>query len=570
MPFLIHRVVGSRTVLQSVDGDLLRIGRGAGADLRFEDTAVALEHAVLRREGREYRLQDLGSVTGTYVNGQPVATALLRDGDEVGVGGFVLKVRRSDPEDPLFLHVRPADAEPRPDTAPVAARPVDYAGRFRLRRGLLGKGFLGVAATALALAAVLALPTLRRLEAFRPGELTSFHADRIEAAACTDCHLPWRGAADRRCQECHGAGKVDPAPAHHLAVQPAGLRAATPCTTCHLEHLGRDGLMPASDDRCLACHRRLELAPGTSATFAGRVTSFAAGGHPEFALTVPEPGGGFRRLRLDQPGARRADRTAIKLDHAKHMAPGLASPEGRVQLTCESCHAPAGREAATEEDAAEAGPDLAPIEYEAHCARCHQLTFDDRYPGETAPHSPPADVAAFLFRTYLEQGMHAAPVRADVLRFLVQGGEGRRARERRATEEVRRAELRLYQNACSTCHVLDLDRAPRPTVEVPAIPARWLVHARFSHRAHRLPGLACAHCHPAAATSKDTADVLLPGIEACVRCHGGGATAPVLEAGFRVTPGPTSCRACHAYHSEVPARERTLSRTAALRDRGDR
>ncbi len=572
MPFILHRVVGSRTVLQTVDGDLLRIGRGAGADLRFEDTAVALEHAVLRREGSDYWLQDLGSITGTYVNGEPVGTAMLRDGDEVGVGGFVLKVRRSDSEDPLFLHIRAAAAEPRPGATPVVAREVDYAGAFRLRRGLLNKGFLGVSITALALVGVLAVPALRRLEAFRPGALTSVHADRIDqrgGAACASCHLPWRGAADDRCQECHGPGKVDPAPAHHVAVLPAGLREATPCTACHLEHLGREGLMPATDDRCLACHRELNLAPGAAATFAGRVTSFP-GGHPPFALTLPGPGGGLRRVRLDDPGARRSDRTAIKLNHKKHMEPGLLSPKaakGRETLTCESCHALAPDDDAT----AGAGPDLAPIEFEPHCARCHALTFDDRYPGKTAPHAPPQDVAAFLFRTYLEEGMTVGPVRGDLLRFLVQGGRGRGERERRASEEVRRAELRLYQNACIKCHVMDLDAAPRPTVQPPVIPSRWLPHSRFSHRAHTLPGLTCAHCHPAALTSTETADVLLPDLDACAPCHGGSPSAPA-EAGFRVTPGPTSCRTCHAYHSgpraPPPAAEGKALRAASLPVRG--
>jgi len=173
--FLIHRVVGSRTVLSTVEQDTLRVGRGAGVDLRFDDTAVALEHALLRRlpdsGGRAgaYEVVDLGSITGTYRNGEQVASARLADGDEIGIGGWVLKVRWSDPEDPLFLHVRTAEAEPRPDAPPVAAPRVDYAAAYRLRRGLFNKATVSLLAVGVS---VVALAT-RRSSAWPTGAARS-------------------------------------------------------------------------------------------------------------------------------------------------------------------------------------------------------------------------------------------------------------------------------------------------------------------------------------------------------------------------------------------------------------
>lgn len=543
MSFVLHRVVGSRTVLRTVEERTLRIGRGAGCELRLEDTAVALEHALIREERGAYHLSDLGSVTGTYVNGEPVASARLHDGDEIGVGGFLIRVRRSDPEDPLFLHVRPADAEPRPDAPAVAVDEVDYGGRYRLRRPLWTKGLLALFAGLLGLAAVAALPAMRRTDAFRPGDLTSFHADRIDAASCSACHTPWRGVADASCQECHGEGRVDAAPLHH---PDAVATASFGCTACHREHLGRDALLPAGDAPCRSCHAGLELAAGVEPLFAVRVPSFAE--HPELRLTLPAAGGegargsGFRRVPVSDPEAGRSDPTRLAFGHAQHLGRPLqtsAAGEPLVTLTCESCHRPAGR-------------GFAPIAYESHCADCHALTFDERYPGRRAEHGPPETVARDLGLFYQEAGREGgAPRRGrdEIAGFLGAGGRSRQERVRGAREEALRAERFLYQSACSTCHDLDLSRALRPEVADPAIRERWLLHARFSHGEHlQLDGLACTDCHTGAEGSRETADVLLPGIASCTPCHaeGGGRSA---GAGFPVTPGPASCRTCHDYHS---------------------
>jgi hypothetical protein len=544
--FYIHRVVGSRTVLTSVEREALRIGRGAGADLRFEDTAVALEHALIRQgAGGGYEIHDLGSVTGTYVNGEQVASARLADGDEIGVGGWLLRVRRSDPEDPLFLHVRPAEAEPRPDAAPVAVPRVDYAGSYRLRRGLLNKPFLALAGCLAALLAVAALPAVRQLDAFRPGELTSFHDEEaIEASSCSACHTPFLGVSDARCQDCHGPGGRDETPAHRsAAVAGRSLR----CTACHLEHLGTDGLTAAGDDRCIDCHRDLERAVGASEAapaFARSVTSFA-GDHPELALTVVESGVA-RRVLVTDPALRRADPTVVRMNHAKHLKPDLVTLNGRETLTCERCHRPA-----TAEDGAPTG--LMPIRFDAVCAECHALTFDDRYPDLTAPHGAPEELRGFLYAVYQDREM--SDVSVPDRRRGVLPDPGRRDFEPRLLQEAIEAENRLYQQKCLQCHRIDLAATPYPEVEPPRIPDRWFPHGRFDHADHAAPrveGLECADCHAGARTSETAADLLLPGIASCTPCHGGARTAAAgVDPPFPVTPGPSGCRTCHVYHSRA-------------------
>ncbi len=48
------------------------IGRGGKCDIQLLDPAVSLIHALIRFEGDRYRLYDLGSTGGTYVNGELV------------------------------------------------------------------------------------------------------------------------------------------------------------------------------------------------------------------------------------------------------------------------------------------------------------------------------------------------------------------------------------------------------------------------------------------------------------------------------------------------------------------
>ena len=565
MPYVLHRVVGSRTVLRTVDERNLRIGRGAGCELRLEDTAVALEHALVQASEREgggvaYHLSDLGSVTGTYVNGEPVASARLRDGDEIAVGGFLIQVRHSDPEDPLFLHVRSADTEPRPGAPAVAVDAIDYGRRYRLRRRLWTKGLIA-AVLALAAAALLAaIPAARRTDAFQPGDLTSFHSGRIDAAECSACHTPWRGVADASCQQCHGEGGIDAAPLHHPeAVAPASADAATlACTACHREHMGQDGLMPMNDAACRSCHGALEVASGVEPLFAVHVPSFAE--HPEIRLTVADSGGagvrrsGFRRVPVTDPAARRSDPTALAFGHAKHLAKPLprsgtaADPTGELErLACDSCHRPAGA-------------DFAPVTFEQHCSRCHALTFDSRYPDRQAAHGPPEMVAQDLGLFYQEADRPAGASRSardELTGFLGPGGQSQGARARGAREEAVRAESRLYGTACATCHAIELAGNIRPErVEDPAIPTRWLPHARFLHADHLdLKELECAACHGGVERSEETADVLLPTIASCTPCHGPGARSREGEsvaaagASFPVVPAPASCRTCHDYHS---------------------
>lgn len=66
------------------------IGRGVGADLQLTDPGVSRRHAEIRLAGAGPMLNDLQSTNGTKLNGTPVTTAALIDGDEVRLGDAVL------------------------------------------------------------------------------------------------------------------------------------------------------------------------------------------------------------------------------------------------------------------------------------------------------------------------------------------------------------------------------------------------------------------------------------------------------------------------------------------------
>lgn len=70
------------------------IGRGAESDLRLHDTGVSRAHLELHLEDDAVRLADLRSTNGTLLNGRPVRSALLEDGDRIEVGATPMVFKR--------------------------------------------------------------------------------------------------------------------------------------------------------------------------------------------------------------------------------------------------------------------------------------------------------------------------------------------------------------------------------------------------------------------------------------------------------------------------------------------
>jgi len=69
------------------------VGRGQDADFRLPDTGVSRRHLEITWDGQSATLADLGSTNGTTVNGTPVQTWQLADGDVIRIGHSSLVFR---------------------------------------------------------------------------------------------------------------------------------------------------------------------------------------------------------------------------------------------------------------------------------------------------------------------------------------------------------------------------------------------------------------------------------------------------------------------------------------------
>ncbi|HEV2784519.1 MAG TPA: FHA domain-containing protein [Actinophytocola sp.] len=69
------------------------VGRHPDCDIVLADLTISRRHAELRRTGTGFTVTDLGSLNGTYLNGNPVDSARLTDGDHLGIGKYRLVFR---------------------------------------------------------------------------------------------------------------------------------------------------------------------------------------------------------------------------------------------------------------------------------------------------------------------------------------------------------------------------------------------------------------------------------------------------------------------------------------------
>lgn len=95
---MIIRSGGSEGSRFLIDTDVTSIGRHPASDIFLDDITVSRHHARFLRAGGQLKVEDQGSLNGTYVNRKIVQDAVvLRQGDEIQIGKFRATISLSEP-----------------------------------------------------------------------------------------------------------------------------------------------------------------------------------------------------------------------------------------------------------------------------------------------------------------------------------------------------------------------------------------------------------------------------------------------------------------------------------------
>ncbi len=541
LAFLTRRAKGGvSTKEDAISAEVVRIGRGTENEVYLPDPRVPLRIASLRQTPNGLFCESVGDAD-LRLNGNVVRNAQVSVGDVIGVGPYEIVV--VDPPEDKDAAITVELVQPvGDDVKELLAR-----SRTTLSAGGMNKRLWSWVLFLVIAAAFLALPISGQFlhagrtgdgpmgikndlsfdVAWKSGEMMDPH--KFFANDCGACHQKaFEMTPNRACAACHGDVR------HHadpVAFPDKDLTEAR-CASCHKDHQGPNPLAHTDQRLCSDCHRDLrERAPKTTLANA----SDFARDHPQFKPTVSsDPGKDiWTRVSLDDSPKEISN---LKFPHKTHLdAKKMRTPKGGFkQLECASCH--------TVEPG---GGLMVKVNMETHCSECHRLTFEPTAPDRQVSHGKPEQVLRELGEFYaaraLEGGVpdETAP---EVVRRRpgtpLSVPERKEALDWSRERTVKAAAYIFSVSQCGTCH--EVVKGPNPadwTVQPVRLTDRWQPMSRFSHVKHR--DMECTDCH-AAADSMLSSEVLLPKIESCRDCHGGGAeTARV----------PSACIMCHGFHS---------------------
>ncbi len=548
---------------RSVETDTLAIGRAAENHIHLPDLAVEQHHAVIEpMPGGQLKARALGSL-GFAHDGRVVGEALFdpREGAELGFGTYRLTVSQGT-DGPITITQR--QEVPEEDATSSGEG-------FALAHALPSKRVMSWALLAVILLAFLAVPitshlTRERVEpdykadgqvamdaAWSTGKLSLAHHGLEDN--CEACHVDaFVSVRDETCLACHkdvqdhapisrqntGRGPLPIGERMQWAVATTfGKEGPGACTTCHSEHEGATRMAPPAQAFCAECHNGMDA----------RLTDTKLGNASDFGDDHPE----FMALIWSEPGQREPRRVALSkkprefhglaFPHDTHLDPqgGVARMAASLgprwdygeELVCKDCHVPE-----------RGGASFKPVEMEQACEGCHSLVYDKVGPTfRTLRHGDVAQMLADL------RAMDRAP-RAPVVSGRARPGQFAKdnlyyqnfGRPGGSLVAINRAMMK--GGVCGDCHTPTM-RDGKPDVVPVNLPVQYLVHANFDHEAHEEEK--CSTCH-AAAKSKSSADLLIPGIAICRDCH--------LGEDARKAEVPSPCAMCHTYHPTPPGKPR--------------
>jgi pSer/pThr/pTyr-binding forkhead associated (FHA) protein len=93
------------------------IGRSSDLDMVLVEDMVSRKHARIAMQTDQIWIEDLGSTNGTFVNGEKIKRARLKEGDRVLIGTSILKLIAGDaPKEGMAPRRRAASSSSAPTT----------------------------------------------------------------------------------------------------------------------------------------------------------------------------------------------------------------------------------------------------------------------------------------------------------------------------------------------------------------------------------------------------------------------------------------------------------------------
>jgi len=346
----------SATVLDRAASSLT-IGTRSTNALTVQDPVAAERHGLIEEQGGLHRLSDIGSTTGTFVNGVRVQDPTpLSEGDVIVLGTTRLTVKRATPsslelelEEKAFQFqssklIKKSGTWVQGDREAWVESEVTFSRFPALRNAVWGALLVAL------LVPPLMLGTSTGRNSLAPGPLHPTHAAlfdappgdplhaEVAASGCEACHDPFAGTPMSKCYACHAEVQQS----HPFQAEPhAQGWGPEACASCHPDHHGartaepvlvdlssqwpgRSVTLSSRDSRfiptaeatrssCAECHR-----DDVEFERPGRVKTFLA----ERDVTEPP----LRSVKVAYDG----------FSHARHV--------GDAGIACTTCHVPAEHE----------------------------------------------------------------------------------------------------------------------------------------------------------------------------------------------------------------------------------
>ncbi len=282
-----------RILVEDATGELVNsegpvtFGTRTGNNIVLKDPIAAARHCEFSHDGT-FRVRDLGSVTGTWLDGAPVrGTVDVRDGSQVvfGASRVLAKIEDREGTSVLVLQLQrngfwwtkagkkvfdnDPDALVRSEVAFGQFPMLRFGNRLAMLVAavlLVGGTFLASIIEPLADAGPL-VPSHALITGSTPIDATHAALSKCRALAdaqgCNVCHTTGAGTPDTKCLQCHTDFIAENA-SRHPYVGDGKLGQLTGmvvdqsfCVLCHRDHEGSDWLKPISDTlvgQCESCH----------------------------------------------------------------------------------------------------------------------------------------------------------------------------------------------------------------------------------------------------------------------------------------------------------------------------